>query len=144
MPDSAMTSVVFDRYFTLLEKLVPVATGFVVCDSGGIVVASHGDPAADQVSGCRGAGPCEYQGILSGEDVRAYVKDDGSTIIRADINGAAGGLLGILMVHIDGDCSVKGRQAIHAFSGSITTTAPGRAPTRTSWPPGTVPSAFTC
>lgn len=123
MPDSAMSSVVFDRYFTLLEQLVPMASGFVVCDSGGTVVASHGDPAAGQVSGCRGTGPCEYQGVLSGEDVRVYVKDDGSTIIRADITGAAGGLLGILMVHIDGDCSVKGRQAIHAFSGSITITA---------------------
>lgn len=123
MPDSAMRSVKFDRYFMLLEKLVPVASGFVVCDPAGTVVASHGEPAACQVSNCRCAAPGEYQGILSDEDVRVYVKDDGSTVIRSDITGAAGDLLGALMVHIDGDCSVKSRQAIHAFSGSITTAA---------------------
>ena len=40
-----MISIRFEKYFYLLDRLMPLASGFVVCDAKGMVIAMHGESA---------------------------------------------------------------------------------------------------
>jgi hypothetical protein len=104
MSDSSMKSIRFDKYFALLEKLVPLASGFVVCDSRGMVAAAHGDPFDVSVSDYLHSGPCDRAN--DGQPpvvVNVLVAPDDRVLLRRDITSSAGNLVGALLARMDSE-----------------------------------------
>lgn len=115
-----MTSMHFDKYFVLLEKLLPLASGFVLCDANGMVVATYGDPLDVSASDYLHAGPCgqvdEGQQLA---DVNVLTTPEGGVLLRRDISGSAGMRFGSLLVCMGSELSQEDCCAIQAFAGSI-------------------------
>ena len=50
MPDSALKSINFEKYFSLLHMLMPASPGFAICDTAGKLIETSGN-TGDLVKG---------------------------------------------------------------------------------------------
>ena len=78
-----MKSIKFEKYFTLLDSLMPVASGFVVCDAKGMVIALHSNPPGIAVGDYLHATPCAQgsDGQQPG-NVNILTSPEGQVLIR--------------------------------------------------------------
>ena len=97
----SMKTIRFDKFFVLLEKLVPMASGFVVCDAKGMVVATHGDPFDVSVSEYLHAGHCGHS------DVNILMGPGERVLLRQDISSSAGNLIGTLLGCMGSELSLE-------------------------------------
>jgi diguanylate cyclase (GGDEF)-like protein len=109
----SMKTIRFDKFFVLLEKLVPMASGFVVCDAKGMVVATHGDPFDVSVSEYLHAGHCGHS------DVNILMGPGDRVLLRQDISSSAGNLIGTLLGCMGSELSLEDCCAIDTFAGPL-------------------------
>ena len=115
-----MISIRFDKYFYLLDRLMPLAAGFVVCDARGMVIAMQGEPAGVAVGNYLHTGPGDQaDNEQLPADVTMLLSTDGGVLLRRDISNSAGIHVGALLAYMGDELSADEPGAMHAFAGSI-------------------------
>ncbi|MGB5177130.1 MAG: EAL domain-containing protein [Gammaproteobacteria bacterium] len=120
MSINTLMSIRFDKYFALLDKLVPMASGFVVCDSEGMIVASHGETFVIAPADCRADGCCAQPNDTQHPEVdNVLAAADGRLLLRRAILNNAGNPVGTLLACIHSELSEDDYSVLDAVTGSI-------------------------
>jgi diguanylate cyclase (GGDEF)-like protein len=115
-----MLSIQFEKYVALLEKLVPVASGFALCDATGLVVLAHGDAVDVACGDYQHAGTGGHADNAQPQTEANVLRVPGDRmIIRLNIFSSNGDELGALLVGLGRESSTSGADAIHAYERSL-------------------------
>ncbi len=110
----------FDRYFFLLERLVPQAEGLVACDATGKVISMQGGSADVSVGDYLHIGP--GSGVDDADQPAGTATlnaADGSVLFRRDISCSTGTHAGALLVYMSPGFPADDHAAILACAESI-------------------------
>ncbi|MDH3900172.1 MAG: hypothetical protein OEU51_03895, partial [Gammaproteobacteria bacterium] len=104
MSDGILKSINFEKYFMLLGRLMPAASGFAVCDSSGLLIAisnnTCGLKLGEHIRFNSFALP--HDSSLS-DDTCLLSFDNGSTLIRIDVAVNAGEVIASLFAIVGND-----------------------------------------